>query len=42
MLPVTVRADFEGDEKPKGEPLEIEIFLLKGVDEGVRGGSVAL
>ena len=31
-------ADFEGDEKPKGEPLEIEFFLLRGVNErGWRG-----
>ena len=25
--------DFEGGEKPKGGPLEIKIFLLKGVSE---------
>ena len=26
---------FEGDEKPKGVPLEIEIFLLMGLTKGV-------
>ena len=30
-------ADFEDDEKPKGGPLEIEIFLLRGVEMGWRG-----
>ena len=30
--------DFEGDEKPKGGPLEIENLFLRGVDErGWRG-----
>ena len=34
-------ADFEGDEKPKWGPLEIEIFLLRGVNErGWRGSGV--
>ena len=26
-------ADFQADEKPKGGPLEIEFFLLRGVNE---------
>ena len=34
-------ADFEGNEKPKGGPLEIEIFL-SGWRRGLEGGSVAL
>ena len=31
-------AHFESDEKPKREPLEIEIFLLSGANERVGGG----
>ena len=27
--------DFEGDEKPKGVPLKIEIFLLRGFTKGL-------
>ena len=35
-----LHADFEGDEKPKGGPLEID-FFIKGVNERGWSGSVA-
>ena len=34
-------ADFGANEKPKGGPLEIELFLLRGLTKGVRGWSGA-
>ena len=33
--------DFEGGEKPKGGPLEIDFFKLRGVNERGGGGSGA-
>ena len=30
--------DFEGDEKPKRRPLEIEFFFVEGSTKGVEGG----
>ena len=33
--------DFQGGEKPREGPLEIEIFLLRGLTKGVGGGSGA-
>lgn len=35
--PLSTATDFEGSEKPKGEPIEIE-FFVEGITKGVVGG----